>query len=84
MGGQIRANNEDVVQVDKNKGQVDAQPVHHPLEGVASVPEAKGHGKPLKQTKGGDYGSLGDVPLGHGELVVPLHKVQLGEVPATV
>ena len=84
MGVQVRAGDENVVQVDENEGQVDAQPVHHALEGVASVPEAKGHGKPLEQTKGGDDRGLGDVPLGHGDLVVPLDKVQLGEVAATV
>ena len=39
---------------------------------------------PLKQAKGGDDGGLGDVPLGHGDLVVPLDKAQLGEVAATV
>ena len=53
MSGPICAGDEDIVQVDEDKWQVEAQPVHHALEGVASIPEAKGHGKPLKQTKGG-------------------------------
>ena len=74
MGGKIRAGDEDVVQVDEDEWQVYDQPVHHALEGVASVPEAKGHGKPLKQTKGGDDGGFGNVPLGHGDLVVPQLK----------
>ena len=53
--------------------------VHEALEGLHSIPEAKGHRQELKEAEGSDHRRLGDVLGGHWQLVVPLPQIQLGE-----
>ena len=75
----ISAGNEDVVEVDEDKGQVVAHPVHHPLEGLGSVLEAEGHPQEFPETEGGNDGGFGDVFGMQGDLMVAMDQVHLGE-----
>ena len=61
------------------KGQANEHSVHQPLEGRPRIPQTKRHADELKQSEGGDDGSLGDVVGKHLDLIVPLHKVEGGE-----
>ena len=79
MRGVVRAGDKDVVKVDEDEGQARQHPVHHPLEGRASVVESEGHLHELEQSKGRDDGGLGDVIREHLHLVVTLDEVQGGE-----
>ena len=79
VGTAVRTGDQDVIQVDKTERETVEDPVHEPLEGLGGVPQTEGHPEELEQTKGGDDGGLGDVIGGHGDLVVPLKEVNLGE-----
>jgi hypothetical protein len=54
------------------------------LESLSSVPEAKAHEQILKQSKGGDNGTFGDVGSGSGYLEVSFDQVDLAEDSAAV
>ena len=41
MRGQRVGENQDVVKIDKVKGEITKDPVHYPLKGLSSIPEAK-------------------------------------------
>ena len=53
--------------------------IHKALEELSGILEPKGHPQKLLQPKGGDDRCLGDVLLGHRDLVVPLAKIQHAE-----
>ena len=57
------------IHLNKTKCKITKNEIRHPLEGVASVPEAKGHTDELVHAKGGDDGSLLDVFRGDRKLV---------------
>ena len=58
VGGEVLANNENVIHVDKTEGKLTHEEVHHTLKGVLSFLEAKGPPHKLKHSKGGDNSCL--------------------------
>ena len=56
----------------EDEREVEAQSVHHALERVAGIAQPKWHREPLQQVKEGDEGCLVNVPLCHGDLIIPL------------
>jgi hypothetical protein len=83
MRCQVRAAHDDVIQVHKDEGEAVGYPIHHPLEGVAGVAEAKTHPQKLVQAKRRDDGSLGNIPGVHGDLMVALAQIHLAEDAAS-
>ena len=79
MRSMVGTRNQNVVEVDEDEGQANEHSVHQPLEGRPRIPQTKRHADELKQSEGGDDGSLGDVVWKHLDLIVPLHKVEGGE-----
>ena len=53
--------------------------VHHALESLGGIFEAKRHPKKLKKTKWCNDGSLKNICFGHQDLVVALNQVDLEE-----
>ena len=49
--GEVLIEYEDLIYSDKTEGKLTMDKVHHPLECVSSVPEAKGHVQKFKHTK---------------------------------
>ena len=70
---------QDVVKVDKDAVQPLQHLIHEVLERLPGITEPKGHPQKLVEPEGGDNCCLGDVLLGHRDLVVPLEKIQLTE-----
>ena len=73
------AGHQDVIKVDKDAVQPLQHLIHKALEELSGILEPKGHPQKLLQPKGGDDRCLGDVLLGHRDLVVPLAKIQHAE-----
>ena len=73
------AEDEDVIQVGEGTLHSCQDTVHQLLEGVARVPDPKGHSCELEQAKGCGDCCFGEVLRVHGYLVVPFLQVNLGE-----
>ena len=58
MRGQRVRENEDVVKIDKTKLKITKDPVHHPLEGLVSVPEAERKVEKFEEAKVSNDGGL--------------------------
>ena len=54
-------------------------PVHHPLEGLGSVFEAKREAKKFKKAKGSDDGGLGNISRPHWNPEITLLEIKFGE-----
>ena len=76
MIGQGVGNNQNVIQVDKTEGQIPKDPVHHSLEHLSSVPEAKVESDELKESKGSDNGCLRHVGRAHGNLKISFLQIE--------
>ena len=76
MRSYIRAEDQDIINVKKTVGLITKDLIHHPLEGIPSVPEFEGKAEKLKHPKRSDDCCLGDVLGGHWNLVVSLLRVQ--------
>ena len=70
---------EDVIQVDEDEVQIQEAPVHQPLHSLGRVLKSKRRTEVFKQTKRSDYCTLHDILLPDGDLVVPVHEVNLAE-----
>ena len=79
-----RAGNQDIIKINENKGKVMEDVVHHPLECLSRVAEAKRHGEGLEEAKGRNDRRFGDVRRIHQSLVVAFDQVQLGEDGSTI
>ena len=79
MFGSIPTRDENVVQVDKCIREMAEDPVHESLERLCRVFQAEWHPEKFVESEGGDDGRLLDILLVHGDLVVPLDHVNLGE-----
>ena len=53
VGGEVFAEKENIIKVDKTEGKITQDKVHHVLKGVPGIPEAKGHPQKLKHLEGG-------------------------------
>ena len=67
------AGDENVIEVDKNEGDVAEDAIHQSLECLSSILEPKRHTKELPEPEGRDDGRLGDVSLCYRDLVVATH-----------
>ena len=74
---------ENIIQVDKNKGEMAEEVVYEALEGLGGIAEAKRHGGILVEAEGSDNGSFGNVSSGDGNLVIFFDKVKLVEDSGT-
>ena len=70
---------EDVIDVGDVEGEINEDGVYHPLKGGTSVTKAKTGVVEGVGAEGRDDGGLRDVVCMHGNLVVALQDVQLGE-----
>ena len=70
---------EDVVQVYETEPKVSQHLIHHALERLSIISEAKRHPTVLKEAERCCHSRLHDVLLLHRDLVVPLSEVELGE-----
>ena len=70
MGGNARAGNEDVIQVNEDKRQAPQDAVHQSLEGLGRVFKAKRHSDELVEPKGGDNRRLLHMISMHWDLVI--------------
>jgi hypothetical protein len=52
------AGHNDVILVEKDDGKFDQNPVHHPLEGTSSIPQAKWKAQKFKEAKSSDESRL--------------------------
>ena len=73
------AGNENIVEVDENKGNAAEDAIPQPLKCLGGVLGPKGHAEELPEPEGCDDSCLGDVGRCHGDLVVAAHQVHLGE-----
>ena len=76
MRKNIRAEDQDIINVNKTIGQITQDLIHHPLEGVPRVPESEGKAEKFEHPKRSDDCCLGNVLGGHWNLVVSLLQVQ--------
>jgi hypothetical protein len=76
---QGRVADEPIIKVGESRVRASHHLIHELLESVSSVTHTKCHTHILKHTKWCDDGCLGDVRLVHGNLVVSLAKIHLGE-----
>ncbi len=67
--------NPGVIHVCKHTFQIICGSVHHSLEGLGSIGQAKGCEKIFKQAKGGDNCGFWDVINSNGYLVITLDKI---------
>ena len=74
---QIAAKHQDIIDVGEAVGKISQDRVHHPLEGVPRVPEAKRKTQELEHPEWSDDCCLTDIFLSHWNLVIPFLKVQL-------
>ena len=77
--GMTGGGDEDIIQIDENKGKVAEKAVHEALEGLGGIAESKRHGGVFVEAEGRNNGSFGDVGGGNGNLVISFDKVKLGE-----
>ena len=71
VGGEILAEDEDIIHIYKTEGKLTQDKVHHVLKGVPIIPEAKGHPQKLKHPKGVDNSHLQNVLGGNRNLIIP-------------
>ena len=83
MAGVAGGGYENIIQVDKNKGEMAEVVVYEALEGLGGIAEAKRHGGILVEAEGSDNGSFGNVGSGDGNLVIFFDKVKLVEDSGT-
>ena len=76
--------NQEVVQVDKDKGKGTKDGVHEALECLGTIFQAKRHPKKLKGAEWSDNGGFRDMIRMHRDLMVCLCKVDLREDCATL
>ena len=74
---QIAAKHQDIIDVGETIRKVSKDRIHHPLEGVPCIPEAKGKAQKLEHPEWSDDRCLTDIFFSHQNLVIPLLKVQL-------
>ena len=55
------AGDENIVEVDKNEGNISEDAIHQPLECLGGILEPKGHAEELPEPEGSDDGRFGDV-----------------------
>ena len=55
------AGDENIVEVDKNEGNILEDAIHQPLECLGGILEPKGHAEELPEPEGSDDGRFGDV-----------------------
>ena len=70
---------QDIIHVNKDKGELPADLIHKMLEGLCSIPESVRHHVIFIKTKWCYNGSLWDVLLVYRNLIKSLDKVYLGE-----
>ena len=71
--------NKDVVKIDKTKWKITKDPVHHPLEGPGSIPEAKRKAEKFKEAKGSNDGGLQNISWPDGNLEITFLEIKFGE-----
>jgi hypothetical protein len=71
------AGHNDVIKVDEHEGKTGQNPVHHPLEGTSSIPQAKWKAQKLKEAKRGDDGRLRNVIWMHKNLKITFSQINL-------
>ena len=79
MGTDVLGENQNVIHIDKTEREVTKNLVHHSLERLACISQAKRKPEELKHTKWGDDGSLLDVRVRHRNLVVSFLEIQFGK-----
>ena len=70
---------QDIIHVNKDKGELPADLIHKTLEGLCSIPESVRHHEIFIKTKWCYNGSLWDVLLVYRNLIKSSDKVYLGE-----
>jgi hypothetical protein len=70
---------QNVVDVAKGEGEASQHLVHHPLEGLARVPQSKWHADEFNQAKRRDDRRFLHVRRGHRDLMIFLLQIELGE-----
>ena len=68
----------------ENEGQAACDSVHHALETATYIPEAKCNHQELVQAEGSNHSCFCNVVFAHGDLLVALPQVDLGEGVASV
>ena len=80
MRGQRVGENQYVVKIDKTKMKSTKDLVHHPLEGLGSILEAKIRGgSKLEKATGSNDGGLWNIDGSHGNLEITLMEIKFGE-----
>ena len=74
---------QDIIQINKAKGEITNHTIHQPLECLGRIFQAEGGTDKLETAKGGGDGGLGDVLGVHWDLMVAPDKVHLGKDGAT-
>ena len=80
MRGQRVGENQYIVKIDKTKRKITKDPVHHPLVGLGSVPEAKREAEKLKMAKGSNDGGLQESSRSHRNLEITFLEIKFGKV----
>ena len=72
MRGQKVAENQYIVKIDKTKRKLTKDPVHHPMEGLGSVLEAKREAEKIEKAEESDEGGLRNIcrPLRNLEIIL--------------
>ena len=70
MGTEVLGENQNVIHIDKTEREVSKNLVHHSLECLACISQAKRNPEELEHTKGGDDGGPLDVRGRHRNLVL--------------
>ena len=70
MRGQRVGENQYIVKINKSKWKINKDPVHHPLEGLGSIPEAEREVEKLEEAKGSNDGSLRNISWPHGNMEI--------------
>jgi hypothetical protein len=79
MGTDVLGENQNVIHIDKTEREVTKNLVHHSLEHLACISQAKRKPEELEHTKWGDVGSLLDVRGRNRNLVVSFLEIQFGK-----
>jgi hypothetical protein len=69
------AENEEIIEVNKEEGKGTEKGVHEALESLCSIFEAKRHEIELKEAKGSYYCCLWDVICLHGNLIITFLQI---------
>ena len=76
MRGQRVGENQYTVNIDKTKQKITKDPVHHPLEGLGRITEAK---REAEKARGSDNGGPWNNSGPHRNLEITLLEIKFGE-----